>query len=621
MGLLPDWMIERDVKIEPFAPQQHRPGVISYGVTSYGYDVRVGRSFKVFTNVYGSTVDPKKFDPKSFVDIEADECVIPPNSFALAETVEYFDVPRDMLVICLGKCLTGDTRVVDAATGDYLPLEEFIARKSGTTPALDGWTLRPSAVSDHIDSGVQEVYALRTRCGMTVKATASHPFLTPHGWMPLGSLREGERLAVARSCPVFGTTPLPEHEALLLGFMTADGQCRTPNSSPRYTTGDPKLAEVLTEAAEKFGVFVSPVGKFGYNLVNRRGRGGIVTPNKVYPWLQQHGIACLSIHKKVPPAVFRAPKESVAAFLRALFSGDGSVYTCTSKIGTVGVNLEYASSSERLALDVRHLLLRFGIFSLLRSKLSASGRTAYRVQVNDPEMVHLFAREIGFVPGSQKQQRLEEILADQPEERRRSNFDTLPSAFWPKFFKAAESVGKPLRRWGAVSEKQSIPLALARQVAADAGTAELQALANADVVWDSVESITPLGPQQVYDITVPGRHNFVANDVITHNSTYARCGIIVNVTPLEPEWRGRVTIEISNTTPLPAKIYANEGIAQMLFFRAEGVCRTSYADKKGKYQDQKGLTLPFVTGAPDASPVAPPPKAPKAPSPNKPKKK
>ena len=103
MGILPDWMIERDVKIEPFAPQQHRPGVISYGLTSYGYDVRVDRRFKVFTNVYGSTVDPKRFDPKSFVDIEGDECVIPPNSFALAETVETFDVPRDMLVICLGK--------------------------------------------------------------------------------------------------------------------------------------------------------------------------------------------------------------------------------------------------------------------------------------------------------------------------------------------------------------------------------------------------------------------------------------------------------------------------------------------------------------------------------------
>ena len=103
MGVLPDWMIERDVKITPFEPQQHRPGVISYGVTSYGYDARVDRRFKVFTNVWGSTVDPKNFDPKSFVDVDADFCLIPPNSFALAETIEHFEIPRDVLAVCLGK--------------------------------------------------------------------------------------------------------------------------------------------------------------------------------------------------------------------------------------------------------------------------------------------------------------------------------------------------------------------------------------------------------------------------------------------------------------------------------------------------------------------------------------
>ena len=91
----------------------------------------------------------------------------------------------------------------------------------------------------------------------------------------------------------------------------------------------------------------------------------------------------------------------------------------------------------------------------------------------------------------------------------------------------------------------------------------------------------------------------IPRDILTiclGKSTYARCGIIVNVTPFEPEWEGTVTLEISNTTPLPAKIYANEGIAQILFLRTEAVCKTSYADKKGKYQDQKGLTLPFVIG-------------------------
>jgi dCTP deaminase len=75
-------------------------------------------------------------------------------------------------------------------------------------------------------------------------------------------------------------------------------------------------------------------------------------------------------------------------------------------------------------------------------------------------------------------------------------------------------------------------------------------------------------------------------------STYARCGIIVNVTPLEPEWEGHVTLEFSNTTPLPAKIYANEGVAQMLFFESDEICETSYKDRGGKYQGQKGVTLP-----------------------------
>lgn len=77
-------------------------------------------------------------------------------------------------------------------------------------------------------------------------------------------------------------------------------------------------------------------------------------------------------------------------------------------------------------------------------------------------------------------------------------------------------------------------------------------------------------------------------------STYARCGIIVNVTPLEPEWEGHVTLEFSNTTPLPAKIYANEGVAQMLFLEADEVCETSYSDRNGKYQGQRGVTLPIA---------------------------
>ena len=89
--------------IEPFVDAQKREGVISYGLSSYGYDARVGSDFKIFTNVNSAVVDPKNFDQNSFVDRSAEVCVIPPNSFALARTVEYFRIPRDVLVICVGK--------------------------------------------------------------------------------------------------------------------------------------------------------------------------------------------------------------------------------------------------------------------------------------------------------------------------------------------------------------------------------------------------------------------------------------------------------------------------------------------------------------------------------------
>ena len=104
-------------------------------------------------------------------------------------------------------------------------------------------------------------------------------------------------------------------------------------------------------------------------------------------------------------------------------------------------------------------------------------------------------------------------------------------------------------------------------------------------------------PPNSFALAETVEHFIIPRDVLAlcvGKSTYARCGIIVNVTPLEPEWTGKVTVEISNTTPLPCKVYSNEGIMQVLFMRADKICTMSYSDKKGRYQAQKGITLPFV---------------------------
>ena len=121
--------------IEPFADDQVRDGVISYGVSSYGYDMRVAREFKIFTNALSAIVDPKAFDPKSFVEFEGDVCVIPPNSFALARSVEYFRIPRDVITICVGKSTYARCGVITNVTPFEPEWEGYVTLEiSNTTP-------------------------------------------------------------------------------------------------------------------------------------------------------------------------------------------------------------------------------------------------------------------------------------------------------------------------------------------------------------------------------------------------------------------------------------------------------------------------------------------------------
>jgi deoxycytidine triphosphate deaminase len=580
--------------IEPFSPEQVRVAdghkIISYGTSSYGYDVRCADEFKIFTNINSTIVDPKSFDEKSFVDFKGPVCIIPPNSFALASTVEYFRIPRSVLTVCLGKCVTGDTRVVDADTGAYMPITEM--RWGKRTLAWDGWRLKPAKVSDFIPQGKREIFELRTRAGLRIRATANHPFRMLNRWVPLGELRPGDRIAIAREIPVFGKTPIPDWEATLLGMMVSEGQCNTPGHSPTYTTADPAMVALLQSSMAASGLGeITNKGRYGYRLVNRKGRGGIPERNSAHEWLRNLALNVGAVDKFVPQIIFTAPEPSVRLFLQALFSGDGGIYHCKSG---GSVSLEYCSSSRRLIEDVHHLLLRFGVFSLIREKTTAIGTRACRIQITDQDQILRFAERIGFSPDSVKQRRLRQevlpIIAAQPQQK--SNFDSLPRQAWAVAATAARVGALSLNALDIhASSTQSMPISAAARVALMTGDPYVSPLVDGPV-WDEVARIEPAGFEEVFDITVPRLQNFVANDFLVHNSTYARCGIIVNVTPLEPEWEGHVTLEFSNTTPLPAKIYANEGVAQMLFFESDEICETSYRDRGGKYQGQRGVTLP-----------------------------
>jgi dCTP deaminase len=139
MGLKPDHWIRKMAlehgMIEPFEEGRSRTGVISYGVSSYGYDIRVANEYKIFTNVFSAVVDPKSFDPRSMVDFKGDVCTIPPNSFALARSIEYFRIPRGVLTVCLGKSTYARCGIIVNVTPFEPEWEGYVTLEiSNTTP-------------------------------------------------------------------------------------------------------------------------------------------------------------------------------------------------------------------------------------------------------------------------------------------------------------------------------------------------------------------------------------------------------------------------------------------------------------------------------------------------------
>ena len=455
-------MAREHAMIEPFATEQVREAggqkIVSYGTSSYGYDVRCASEFKIFTNINSTIVDPKAFDAKSFVDFGGDVCIIPPNSFALARTVEYFRIPRNVLVLTLGKstyarCFRGDTRVA-LVDGTSATLEEM-ARGHDAGEFYWGYSIGQGGrlIVTLLDApcfiGRDALLEITLDSGELIQATPDHLFMRRDGRMAEAhALRPGDAL-------------MPLYRDIARGYEAV----YQPIEGYMYPTH--RLADEWNLRHE---IYADAPGTHRHHLdFNRRNNRP--------------------------------------------------------------TNIERMEASEHIRL---HNAQSYGE-EFDPQAHGAAIRESLRRRAQDPRWREDYARaQAGRA-----------------------------SEFWSN-----ERYAEIRRRFPDV-------------VAAFRGLAPYR---NHKVV--TVRELP--GNHDVYCLTVPEAGNFALEaGVFVHN-----CGIIVNVTPLEPEWEGHVTLEFSNTTPLPAKIYANEGVAQMLFFESDEVCSTSYRDRGGKYMGQRGVTLP-----------------------------
>jgi DNA polymerase-3 subunit alpha len=453
------------------------------------------------------------------------------------EANRLFDMLEAFANYGFNKCLPARAKVVDWRTGRVVSLGEIVRGEAQGVwvVSLDEDRLRlvPRPVVSAFSSGRAQVYALRTATGRVLEATANHPLYTPQGWRPLGALVPGDYVALPRHLPYRPSAHLEDHELDLLGFALSEGNLRHSSGFYLYTSSEEELA-AMEEALKRFpntrtrvawrrGVAHLYVGR-----QDRKREAGAVA------FLREQGLLGLSAReKRLPEVVYRLPPEEVARFLGRLWTGDGGV-------DSTGCLIHYATASRALAEGVQHLLLRLGLQSRLVEKRFAykEGRTGCAVYLlGGLEAAHRFAQVIGSHLIGKRRRDLEVLLASW-EAAGRSTKDILPLAFLETVKEAlAEAsrgqVAALLKEAGLAQgllrpgrERRGLSRATLERLAALTGNLALLRLAQAEVYWDRVEAIEPLGEEEVFDLTVEGTHTFVAEDVIVHNSHAAAYSLL-----------------------------------------------------------------------------------------------
>jgi len=433
----------------------------------------------------------------------------------------------DLIIIAarpgVGKCARATTLIDDPETGSRLTIEEFVKRRR---PLVFGLSPRGRVESRNIgawvDSGVKPCFAVTTQTGRRVEVTGHHPFLTVSGWQPLHDLMLGDAIAVPRSLPVFGHETLSPGLARLLGYLTGDGALS--GDAPQFINVDPEIiADFRETIALHFpGCHVAQRGPHYTVCGYFRGPRGTYSsrPNPVIRWLREFALWGKKAEvKRFPDAAWRWDKSTLKEFVRGLMSCDGSIFSTQNG----RPRIEFAVASEELAKDMHHAFVRFGILARFYRK----SERCWRVQITDSESVARYQAEIGWI--GEKVGRFPTELA-----HFRSNHGHLPSVVWTMVGQAAAMQGLGWSKLAVLAGERAHTskfetynprtnhglsqrrLGIFNEVLEDWWLSEL---ANPELYWDRIVSIEPIGDHQVYDLAVPSGANFIAEDVLLHNTS------------------------------------------------------------------------------------------------------
>ncbi|MFT4124676.1 MAG: replicative DNA helicase [Gordonia sp. (in: high G+C Gram-positive bacteria)] len=426
-------------------------------------------------------------------------------------------------------CLPASTRILRADNGAQVTLGELL--DSGEQPLV--WSLdermrmvaRPMVTV--FSSGRKEVFRVRLASGRVVEATGNHPLMTVDGWIPLEQLSVGDRVAVPRSVPEPAhPVEMSEDHIVLLAHMIGDGSC-VRRQPIRYAGVDEENLAAVASAATAWGVTAvrdeheaARVTTLRLPAPHRLTHG---RRNPIAAWLDELGLFGLRSYEKfVPDVVFAAPNDQVALFVRHLWATDGSVrWDATAQ----QARIYYATTSPKLADDLSQLLVRLGIYARIVKTTKSGYRPCWHVQVSGLESQLIFLTDVGV--HGERGGKAAECLTMLADTVPNTNADTIPAPVWDKVRKLLSEKGMTHREFatamgsrfcGSTMWKHSPSRARLARVAQVLDDADIEMLATNDVYWDRIADVESVGVQDVYDGTVPGTHNFVADGISVHNS-------------------------------------------------------------------------------------------------------
>jgi replicative DNA helicase len=438
-------------------------------------------------------------------------------------------------------CLAGESLVYLPDEGVYRRIDSLMGKTGFRVLALNEqtWKLEPREVTNAFCTGIKPVYRLTTRLGRSIRATGNHKFLTIDGWKRLDELVPGQHLATPRQLSGPQQATMSEAELALLGHLIGDG-CTLARQPIHYTTADPDLAELVSALAQEvFGGAVTPrINRERswyqvYLAASARLTHGVRNP--VAAWLDEMGIFDLrSYEKRVPDIVFAQPVSHIARFLRHLWATDGCIHLSVGKIKSI--KIYYATSSQILAQHVQSLLLRLNInATVLRYAQKGKGRDQYHIKVSGKQEVEQFLSLVGSIDAKKlrHQELIQACIADSVA---KTNRDIIPNAAWqsiilPSLLRQGKVRQESVGTLKVGNARLDLSRNMGRERAYYLGLSlecdELISLAQSDVYWDEITIIAPEGEEPVYDLTVEGLHNFVANNAVCHNSIEQDADIVM----------------------------------------------------------------------------------------------